>query len=203
MWGQQTAPILGLHTCWSLGWAIGPFVIRPFLGPDRPDLQDIAENITTTAELSGTIIQNNGESRIEIAYMIACALVIMSGIGGFISQFKGVPKGMIVHLKPVESLKTLFTCRKRSEPDYGFTIFILVCFCLYYLLNACEDNFISMWLVTYAVDSNLHFTKKEAALLDAASKFSHLVGRIIMAVVALRVRVQIIIFIVVSSINYR
>ena len=201
LWGQKTAPIQGVHMCWSLGWAIGPFIIRPFLGPDLIHFTSANNETNKLPSVNASTLDDadlfTGESRIEIAYMIASVLVFTSCVGCFISYVKGLPKGLVLHMKPVESFKSMLTCRKRTDPDYKFAVFILVCFCLYYFLNACEDNFIGMWLVTYAIEGDLHFTKKQAALLDGASKFSHLVGRICASLIAIKVKVQIMIFIVV------
>ncbi len=46
------------------------------------------------------------------------------------------------------------------------------------------------WLFSYAVDSELNFSKAEAAMLDSAAKFSYFFGHLFTTFLAVRAPIQ-------------
>jgi hypothetical protein len=204
IWGEKSNPaIQGLHTCWAVGLAIGPLVIRPFLGPD---LASITLTNTTSAEppiQKDTAIDissklNPAESHIEIAYAIIAALTFLSAVGACMSHCFGAPKGLVLHTKHVKSIKELLPCRSQPVQKSGFTTFIQISFCLFYFWNIGIGNAVGTWLFTFAVKGGLDFSKQDAALLDSAAKSSYLCGRILATLFSLKMSVQTMLFTEVS-----
>ena len=205
MWGEKaTAPVQSLHAAWSFGFAFGPLLIRPFLGPDIED--DIA--VTTGTVLPFTTLEYNvtqlepeiEESRIEIAYSIVAVITIIMGVVALTLYIIGVPVDMPKHLKERQSLSQVLSLKEMGT-NKSFVIQMLVHVMIYYFFNWGREGTMSTWLFTYAVESDLKFTKQDAALLDSAVKFAFLFGRIIASVAALKVPIQLMVFTEVSDKN--
>ena len=191
-WGEgSNSPVQGLHAAWGLGFAFGPLVIRPFLGPDRDDNNYNNTNFTTTMSPFNTTSEPEQESRIEIAYLFTAAIVIVLAIISFVLYAVGLPNGVTLHLKAKSTFKSVFSIDGlTTDGNRAFAIQILVLFALFYFGNAGREGVFNTWLFNYAITSELKFSKQEAALLDAASKFSFLGGRVLAALLAIKIPIQ-------------
>ena len=199
IWGEDAnSPMQGLHAAWGLGFAFGPLIIRPFLGPDRED--DVSSNVTTMSPTHGynvTIMTPEvQESRIQIAYSIVALLSLVAGAVVFLFKYcVQLPNGMQLHLKPKQSMAKVFSLDTIAGGNKRYAITMLILFGLLYFSNAGREGIFVGWLFSYAVESEeLDFSKQEAALLDAAAKFSYFVGRLIATFIALKVPIQPMIF---------
>jgi hypothetical protein len=108
----------------------------------------------------------------------------------FVLQAVGVPKGVQLHLKEKESFKSVFSVGTLAGGDVCFASIMLLFIAFFYFGNAGRENVFNTWLFNYAISSELDFSKQEAALLDFAAKFSLLGGRVISAVIAVKVPIQ-------------
>ena len=69
LWGEQSTPaIQGLHTCWGVGFAIGPLILRPYLGPDRNATSTVLTGSNAAIVSSSLLTVSNAtrESRITL-----------------------------------------------------------------------------------------------------------------------------------------
>ena len=201
IWGEKSnAPVQGLHAAWGLGHAFGPLLIRPFLGPDRQDEtmneSDITGNFSNGSLSNGTSIK---ESRIEIAYLISALVFLLLAVAAFIFQWYGVPRGVILHIKQKESFRSVFSVRKLAGGDRTFGFQMLILFGIFFFGNSGREDILIQWLFSYAIYSELDFSKQEAALLDAAAKFCFMAGRMLAAVLALKIPIQPMLFVEVSQ----
>ena len=196
-WGEAAnSPVQGLHSAWGVGFAFGPLIIMPFLGPDPDD--EVQSNWTATtiasplpSAFNSTVLPPDvQESRIEIAYAITAVMALIMGIMSFVMYHIGVPNGVTLHLKAKDSFSEVFSLKSIARGDRTFAIKMLVLFALFYFANAGREGVFSTWLFNYAIESELDFTKQEAALLDAAAKFAFLGGRVVATLLAIKVAIQ-------------
>ena len=160
-WGEKAnSPVQGLHAAFGLGFAIGPLIIRPFLGPDRTD-DDILYNASTEIMTTNLMTaEPEKESRIHVAYIFIACVTLTLAIVSFVLYAIGVPKGVILHLKAKRSFKSVFSVKNVADGDLRFAVVMLVLFALFYFGNAGREGVLNTWLFNYAIESELDFTKQ-------------------------------------------
>ncbi|XP_064600759.1 sodium-dependent glucose transporter 1C-like [Liolophura sinensis] len=200
LWQEKAnTPIHALHFGFGLGSVISPQVTRPFLSlivrngtlmnPNSTELEDHGLNSTSMVVLR--------PSRIEIPYFIVGGVVFLMGMAFVAFQFvytSGRPGSPDVDNEDAQTtlsdVKSIFFSRSAKRLD---VIILTQVFFFYFFLYG-GTNPVDTFLFTYAVESDLGFTKDEAAYLDSAYWASFTVGRFISAVVAHWVSVNYMIF---------
>ena len=165
---KVNGPLHALHLAWGIGAMLGPFIVRPFLGSGKNETDIRTENYTCI-----------DDSEIQNPFIISSCIMFTLAVIAIAFYIIGPPKGMTIHARPIKSVKQIFDFSTIGGGDMRFGITILVLFASFYFGNAGREHVFSTWLFTYAIESELPFTKQEATLLDAANKGSFMLGRLI------------------------
>ena len=177
MWGEKADPkIQTLHLSWSAGSIIVPFMVRPFL-VDRPD--DIIAN-TTTTEAMMTTSNMEQTNAFEIPYLIIGSVLLLTGVVALCIYICTLTNRVVASDNPVEKVNDAST--ETTDTDHCFFIQMLVLVCLLVFAFGGREYTVSTWMFTYAIESDLGFTKSEAALLTSANRASYTAGHILSTV---------------------
>ena len=152
IWGEKSSsPLIAVHGAWGCGFAIGPFIIRPYLGPDRTEASP-SSNWTTMVPLLSNSTAMEG-SRIEIAYFIV-STITMCVVAAFIIFYFciHVPHGVKLHMKKKTSLLEVFSLATISSEKRTYAVLMLILFTLTYFANAGREVTFRTWLFSYAVE---------------------------------------------------
>ena len=176
MWGDDADPKTQiLHMSWSVGAILVPLVVSPFL-VERPE--DTENNVTTIATNYNT---NNDGLDFEIPYLIIGSMCVVVGVIALVMYIRKPPQGNEEHLKPKQSIKEIFAPLSFKTESGCFTIQMLIlCALLLFAIVGREYTF-NTWIFTYAYESDLEFTKQEAALLTSANKICFTLGMVFSA----------------------
>ena len=185
LWGEKSnGPLHALHMAYGVGATVGPLTVRPFLGSDKNETNIGAENQTCI-----------DDSKIENPFIISSSIMVALTAIAIAFYVSGPPKGMAIHARPIKSVKQVFDISSIGGGDMRFGITILGFFALFYFGNAGREHVFNTWLFTYAIQSKLAFTKKEAAVLDAANRASFMAGRLIAVPISHFVPIQPMLFV--------
>lgn len=175
LWGDRAAPHLHtLHFGFGLGALLAPQIARPFLSPDLDD--DNHTICDDTNDVNGT--SPASESRIEIPYAIISVFVILFSFVVLGFYIRGPPKGFPVRM-PNRSLKALISPASCSR---GYTIFgieLLLLLFLYFIQAVGGERAYGKFLFSFAIESDVQFSKNEASYLQSAFWASFTFGRLI------------------------
>ena len=176
MWGDDAdAKTQILHLSWSVGSIIIPLIVRPFL-VDRPeDIISNTTNVTTMAMVTDDTDQVN-ELDFEIPYLIIGCVCLLTGVVALCIYVCKPANGMVLSKKPTEKGDD-----NTMETDRCFFIQMLVLCCLLMFAIVGREYTLNTWLFTYAIESDLPFTKSEAALLASANKAAFTAGMVFSA----------------------
>ena len=124
-------------------------------------------------------------SRIEIPYAIAGSYAIMMSMCLILCFCYGQVKTISIYGKSKDSLKAV--CSPEGFKGKGstrFTVAVLVLICLLLGFSSSASGCIDQFMFSYAVDSELNFSKDEASALDATYKSVKIISRIICIIVS-------------------
>lgn len=206
LWQEKAnTPIHALHFGFGLGSVISPQVTRPFLSltvrNETLMNPNSTEGVTYGLNSTSTVVLR--PSRIEIPYFIIGGVVFIMGLTFVAFQFvytSGRPERPNADKEQTETALSHVKSTFFSRSAKPLEIIILVQVFFFYFFLYGGTNPVDTFLFTFAVESDLGFTKDEAAYLDSAYWASFTVGRFLSAVVAHWVSVNyMIIFEVFSS----
>ena len=187
MWTTEAAaPLHWVSLGFTIGAAITPQLIRPFLSPDKSYDQHSGTNITTngsteSSELYTWVDTPEDLSQIEIPYLIIGLILVASGIVFIGFHVKGPPKGFSevnTHKKKKASLRSMTNPASCGRGSSAYGIQLLTCMFLYYFLFFAFLSAIR-FLFAFAIESPLHLTKSEATMLVTTYFACNLVSRIL------------------------
>lgn len=202
MWKEKAAlPVHFLHFGYGVGALISPLIARPFLSRHATlnithgwnnlsaDNDSMISESTTNATVKDIVVK---ESLIEIPYAIVSAFIFFIGL---------VYVGFFL-FKPFRRLTAMLGSSSYSRPcDAPFlkdrpitAVPILVLFFFYYMMVNAIDRALGSFLFTYAVESDIGFSKGEAAYLNTAYFACYAGGRAIMGLIAWKFPVKFIMF---------
>ncbi|XP_064601001.1 sodium-dependent glucose transporter 1B-like [Liolophura sinensis] len=204
MWKEKAAlPVHFLHFGYGVGALISPLIARPFLSRHATinitrswtNLSADNDSVSLDSTNNATVIQKDivvKESLIEIPYAIVSAFIFFIGL---------VYVGFFL-FKPFRRLTAMLGSCSYSKPcDAPFlkdrpktAVSILVLFFFYYMMVNAIDRALGSFLFTYAVESDIGFSKGEAAYLNTAYFACYGGGRAIMGLSALKFSVKFIMF---------
>ena len=188
LWGEKAAPALySLHFGFGVGGVICAQMTRPFLTPVVRN-GEASANITSSdnatadiVDITTTVIPANVSDvaqmpRLVYPFSIASAFAAVVGISLIIIHMRGPPTGF-----PKRQPKNKF--RELLSPGscaygrklYGASILLLVF--LFYIFTVGGEKAYGGYILSYAVDAAVSFSKDKAAHLLTVFYISHLVGR--------------------------
>ena len=173
LWEEKAAPYMhALHFGFGLGALLAPQIARPFLAPEPED-----ENYTTCDEsVNGT--SSASESRIEIPYAIIGIFVFCFAWVILFFYIRGFPKGYPMRV-PNTDLKALLSASSCSPGYITYGIGLLALLFLYFVQAVGRAAAYGNFLFSFAVESDVGFTKDEVSYLQTAFWASFTFGRLL------------------------
>ena len=178
LWGEKAAsPMQSLHFGFAFGAIIAPQIARPFLSPDKMDTYNSTSNPNSSfaQHVNGTSFSD--QSQIEYAFLIPAiyAFLLAFVVLGF--YIKKAPKGFAYYITKTKMNMKMFlpgTCAGGNNL-FGFVMFFLLF--LLYIQFAGGERAYSKFLLSFAVESDLKFTKREATTLNSVFWAGYATGR--------------------------
>ena len=195
---EATAPLHSASLGFTIGAAITPQLIRPFLSPEKSYDQHNGTNIASngSTELPGLytgVDTFEDLSQIEIPYMIIGLILVVFGIVFFGFYFKGPPNGFEqdkVDNKKKASFRSMINPASCGRGSFNYGIQLLICLFLYYFLIIailCSLRF----LFAFAIESSVRFTKSEATMLITTFFSCALAARVLSVIFIKFIRINI------------
>lgn len=198
IWQESANPFMqGLHSCFGIGFALGPLYEEPFLSPDRNET-------ATTGNETGTIPSNetspgNQETRIYIPYSITTVFLLLVCVMMLVIHFKipyKDPKRTVNSKK--ESDNNNLMCEEEdadpiAERKYYLQMITLgsLLLCFYTGLELSTLNF----LPEFAHVVGVRMTKSRAAFLASVTSSAYAVNRVISILVATKLKAKTMLYI--------
>ncbi|XP_075725296.1 sodium-dependent glucose transporter 1A-like [Rhipicephalus microplus] len=203
MWPANTSPPLQIfHLAYGIGGILGPFVARPFLSAGKGG-NTTAPNVTDNAyrglmetslyhvELMETLhyasaFEDMGTSHVYCAFGVAGGLYLVVTISMVLLYF--VDKS---DFKADMVCATNDTLLADDGPRVSvwYTRIVLAFMCVYSIVNSAFGNTTSQMVVSFAVKSDLHFSKSTAAGVESAFFLCMAASRLSAALVTVKVPV--------------
>ena len=184
LWQKKSdPPIQAMSLSWSVGNTIAPFILRPFL----PVANEKHVNVTLLT-VNNTLLVTGIEpqSQIYIAWSIASMLLATAAFLCLLIHICGQQNHDITSsVEKKRSVKDILRITKITGEPAKFVIPMCILFFCTYFFQAAAISVILVWMYTYAVESNLSLTPREAAIFDGANKGSYTAGRI-MAIIMMK-----------------
>ena len=194
MWGDKnTAAIQALHLGLPLGQVIGPLIAIPFVsGPknitESPNVTQYVEveeefDVRLMAEEGGIETQNlddrfRDDSQIEIAFWIVSGFLVVIAMLFILMECKkddNLKQTINISSNP---WKDIVRPSYWAEGNGIFGILFFAIFAFFFIMHVGCQAGISGFITVYAVDSELGFTNKEGALLNAMLNLSGVLARV-------------------------
>ncbi|XP_075559868.1 sodium-dependent glucose transporter 1-like [Dermacentor variabilis] len=203
MWSENTSPPLQvLHLAFGIGGLLGPFVARPFLSTGTrgnataTNVAEIADPSWKYTSYSPVVLvepwshsssgQNRGTTHVYCAFGI---------VGGF---YLALTVSMVVlYFVDRSDIKedAVSATHERPSDDnepripVRFTRTVLAFMCIYSSVLVALEITTSQMLATFAVKSDLHFSKSSASGVEAMFFFGYVASRLTAAVVTIKMPV--------------
>lgn len=179
LWLDRAAgPMHSLHFAFGVGAMIAPQIANPFLSPDAKSQDDSLTTAAPTTSSWNVTTEPKGESRIDICYGIIAAIVFVYAFVVLTFYLKGAPRGFILR-EPTEKLKEMI---RPSLCGYGhswYAVELLIMLFLYFIHTVGGEKAIGKFLFSFAVETEVQFTKDEASSLQTAFWGSFTAGRLL------------------------
>ena len=197
IWGQNGGSArYGIHFGYPIGAAIGPLIAIPFMG-DTTDSNDTSNQgfifsvhkaYSLLEHLTDDVEVVTDDTSIEFAYLIGSGVaLILSAI--FIFMYIFGPRSAYLYQNTLSenkySWKEVISPRVWTNGDFAFGIKIMILMFIYYLFVVAAIMGTQIYIVTYAVDSDLGFSSQEAATLNSVISIMGTLARGI-AIVAIK-----------------
>ena len=201
LWGEKGGPAMhALHFGYPIGAMIGPLIAYPFVSVEPSNNTDAnltTDIIPTTMEDSSLF---DDGSHIEIAFAIVACIDIVFAIIFIVFQFVLPSKKMISYQEKADfDWKTVFSPSQWAGGDFKFGITMLIFMMTFYVLHIITIKGSTTFYVTYAVDSKLGYTNKQATLYSSITNFAATVGRGLSILFAKCVPIQVMFLVEVSG----
>ncbi|XP_037521672.2 sodium-dependent glucose transporter 1-like [Rhipicephalus sanguineus] len=203
MWPANTSPPLQVfHLAFGIGGILGPFVARPFLSAGTGE-NSTALNVTETADQShihtslypvdlmemlhpATAGKDMGTSHVYCAFGIAGGLYLAVTISLVLLYFvdnRDFKAGAV----PATNDTSL--ADNRPSVPVRYTRTVLAFMCIYSTFNAAHGNTTSEMLASFAVKSDLRFSKSTASGVESTFFLCVAASRLCAALVTIKVPV--------------
>ena len=178
LWGDKAAsPMQSLHFGFAFGAIIAPQIARPFLSPDKVDMYNSTSNPNSSfaQHVNGTSFSD--QSQIEYAFLIPAIYTFLIAFVVLGFYVKKAPKGFVYYRTKTRLNLQMLSPGSCADGNhvFGFAmLFLLFLLCVQF---AGGERVYSKFLLTFAVESDLKFTKEEATALNSAFWAGFVSGR--------------------------
>ena len=175
---RAAAPMHSLHFSFGVGAMIAPQIANPFLSPDAKDQDDsLTTEVPSTSSWNSTI-EPDGQSRIEICYSIVAIIVFIYGFVVLGVYLRGRPTGF--HMRtPSGKWKEMLHPSLCGHGHAFYAVELLLVLAFYFIHTIGGERAISKFLFSFAVDTEVHFSKNDASSLQTAFWGSFTAGRLL------------------------
>ncbi len=204
VWGEEgSVPVIISLIGYPIGTVFAPILAAPFLGTEYNtsanfsggghDLPGPWNNpFDQVPELSSEF-QTVG-SRIEIPFAIIGGVTFLSGLPFLLFYFARPIKKYVLWGEKKTSFREVFDVKTCSHGMGGFGIIMVILTCIYWIMWGSIEASLSLFLYTYAVDTDLDFSSQEASWLTFTYRLSAVIGTAISAVATKYCPIQAIMF---------
>ena len=197
IWGRNGGSArYGIHFGYPIGSAIGPLIAIPFVGDTTDSNTTSKQGFLLSVQKAYSLLEqltDDGEdvtddTSIEFAYLIGSGVaLILSAI--FVLMYIFGPRSAYLYQNTLSenkyNWKEVISPRIWANGDFAFGIKIMILMFTYYLFVLAGIMGTQIYIVTYAVDSDLGFSSQEAATLNSLIFIMGTLGRGI-AIVAIK-----------------
>ena len=175
---RAAAPMHSLHFSFGIGAMIAPQIANPFLSPDAKQQDDSLSTPSTFTSQSWTMTtEPGGESRIEICYAIIAAIVFVYGFVVLAVYLRGRPNGFQMR-EPSGRWKEMLHPALCGHGHAFYAVELLVILGFYFIHTIGGERAISKFLFSFAVETEVQFSKSDASSLQTAFWGSFTAGRL-------------------------
>ena len=197
MWGAKAGvPLHSIHFGFPIGTLLGPYIVSAFIPDDTtPNLVGFNDTQNITADVYVANVSNadtssyddvTDDSSIEYAFLIASACTVAMAVAFFIIEFVRFPvntSGEQIQ-KKASTWKEILNPKLWAMGSVSLGVFSILLLNAFYICHVGALKGPVMLLTTYALDSDLGFSRSEAASLTAATGIGGAVSRALMIGVA-------------------
>ena len=186
LWGESSGPpMYMLHFCFGAGGLLAPLIVRPFLSPNQSPNgnstdNDIVANFTNINQNLSHHQYNytsDSENSLFYPYTIIGGINLIFSIAMLLLYIFGYPKGF-PRRTGSRNIRALFSPKSCMAGSQGIVGVILLFLLFMYYFNAVGgENVYGKWIFSFAIETDVQFTKDKAALLNSIFWFSHMAGR--------------------------
>ena len=167
IWGEKAAPFLqAFHFSFALGTTMAPLLAMPFIMEVNADIQNSTYNESTAVSIYTT---TPFEKFYDVSYIfITCASITF--VGGLLFLYLAC-----FHHGSSTSNRT----ETVEEEGSAFRVKMLVLLFLFFLVYVGAEVTFGVYIYTFAISSEKHYSKSQASLLNSLFWGSFAVGRFI------------------------
>ena len=165
LWGKASAgPMNAVHFGFGLGAVLAPQLAIPFLSLDATDSSNGTASYIIS-KLNTTTPSSQLESHLAYPYTIIALIGVIFTIMMIIFYIVGPPNGFPIR-KPVKS-KMIFSPASCANGRFFYGLVLFIFLFLYCIQAVGGERAYGKFLFTFAIDSELRFTKRNAAILNS------------------------------------
>ncbi|XP_065311241.1 sodium-dependent glucose transporter 1A-like [Dermacentor albipictus] len=199
MWTENSSPALQLfHLAFGIGGFVGPFIAQPFLSnsnggnataPNTTDNAYLTQNSIAYQPVDLVALANSsaaqdgaGESHVYYAFGTAGALL-------FIPTVSMIALYVIdnVDFKPASPNGESSAGAEEPRNTARFTRIVLATMCVYVVAYSAFERTTAQMMASFAVKSQLHFSKSLASRVESVYFFSYAAGRLTACLATIKV----------------
>ena len=168
LWGKASAsPMNAVHFGFGLGAVLAPQLAIPFQSPDAKINTDTSNDTEsyTISKLNTTTPSSQSESHLAYPYTITALIGLIFTIVMIVFYIVGPPNGFPIR-KPVKS-KLIFSPASCANGHFFYGLVLFLFLFLYFIQAIGGERAYGKFLFTFAIDSELKFTKRNAAILNS------------------------------------
>ena len=172
IWGEKSGPFLQtLHFAFALGTTLAPLLAMPFI----MEVQDQESQASVTSSYKMWSPNATSESPpVEKFYLVSYAYIVCAVITGVVAL-------SFLYLAFFHRGSSSVTDQKNTVKEEGnvFRIKMLFLLFVFFLLYVGNEVAFGVFIYTFAITSDNHYTKSEASLLNSLFWGAFAVGRFI------------------------
>ena len=189
LWRERaSSPMHSLHFGFGVGSIMTPLLVKPYLSQkkwvnlssDGNDTAPILSDVANSSQLIEVTVQ---ESHLLVPFCIGGSIILLIAVLFLVSFFLGPPAGFPRH-KGCSKWSELCSTQYCGYGYKNYGAFMLLVLCLYYVHAAGSEHAYGKYLFSFAVESEVHFSKDEAAMLSSTFWVMFTVGRALGTVAA-------------------
>lgn len=197
LWGDNAGPgLYSIATGFALGAFLGPQIAKPFLleiiHGDVPSCSNnsiLNETFSATPETlyttpDGMLVNYSMSSpesgsnnpHLFLPFLIVGCVNLIFSLIFFLFYICGPPKGF-PDREGAKSMKILCNPKSCADENSLYVIVLLTIIFFYYVHAVGGEHIYGKWIYSFAIETEVQFTKDQAANLASLFWFFHMVGR--------------------------